>query len=455
MSSYGFDLTHTDPTGFTTEFSKVADLPALGSGPTYPGINSRSGLLQIGDELWFTTVLGGNYPDFGTISAFDMSTGQFSTKYSFGLPNPNDPTSARKDGYSAFATPVLGQGTYEGQIFYSTRYGGADWFNTGAQQSNNGGAVGVFNPVTGTSTVLWSGDNEQAPLTYKPTNAYSSPVYVQNQSGEYLYFLANGGGDISVTGTTPQGSLVRINLSNNAATTVASFVRPADYTGAPGTMPGRLPQGAGILQVEEKLYFATTGNTSLQVYDTATNTLSVLDGPVSKTAGIYGTPIYDSERGAIYAISLNSGIYKWDINTGVSETLENSFLTGSGLPGNAQASGVLFSDSIFYVTFATTETANSYIYRYDLINEQIYLLYNLGVIPDSGNTDSQSGIFNIVNENGREVLYFLTYEGGVNGTGTLLKLDVTAVPEPSTAILLAGALLAVAFSRRYVRSLSF
>jgi hypothetical protein len=182
--------------------------------------------------------------------------------------------------------------------------------------------------------------------------------------------------------------------------------------------------------------------------------LSVLNGPASKTAGIYGTPIYDSERGAIYGISLNSGIYKWNINTGVSETLENSFLTGTGLPGNAQASGVLFSDSIFFATFGATEAANSYIYRYDLINEQIYLLYNLGTIPDSGNTDLQSGLFNIVNENGREVLYFLTYEGGVNGTGTLLKLDVTAVPEPSITIMLAGALAAAAFSRRRERSIS-
>lgn len=435
QNGFAIDLTFTDPTGFTTVLTKVADLPA--ASPSNPGSNprlSRSGILQIGDQLWFTTSAGGNYPEMGSITTYNLTSGQIQVQYSFGLPNPSDPTSARKDGYMPYATPVLGQGMYEGQIIYSTRFGGADWFNTGQPQSNNGGAVGVYNPATGQSTVLWSGDNGQNAANPLPSQIYSSPVYVSNASGQYLYFLTNQGGDIAAAGTTPQGSVVKLDLSNNSSSIISSFVLPANYTGAPGTMPGRLPQG-GILQVQEKLYFASTNNNVLQVLDTVTDTVVSYSGPAGKTAGIFGTPIYDSERDAIYAVSLNQGIYKWDIETGMSTALPNS----TGL-GTSQSSGILFGDSIFYLTLGGSETTASYLYRYDLVNEQIYMLYNLGTIPESGFTSMQSGVFSIVNEDGQDVLYFITAGGGVNGAGTIMKLDVLPVPEPgSLGFIMAGA----------------
>lgn len=445
QNSRGFDLTYTDGAGFTTEFSKVADMPAVGSGPTYPGLNARSGILQIDNELWFTTVEGGNYPGMGSISAYDMISGQFSVKYSFGLPNPSDPTSARKDGYMSYATPVLGQGMYSGQIIYATRYGGANWFNTGATNSNNGGAVGVFNPATGTSTVLWSGDNDQT-NTQLPSQVHSSPVYVNNTSGQYLYFLTNQGGNLAATGTTTRGSIVKLDLSTNTPTVVSTF-SGSHFSGRPQTMPGQLPQGGGPVLVDDKIYFGSTGTSTLNVLNTVTDQVTTWAGPAGKTAGLFTTPIVDASRDAIYAVSLNQGIYKWDINTGMATTLANSTWTGT-----VQGSGILFQDSIFFVTQGTSENGVSNLYRYDLIQEQIYLEYNLGAIALSGFTSNQSGTFSVVNENGVDVLYFLTYAGGANNTGTLLRLEVTAVPEPSSLVLLASAGLGFSVIRRRVRS---
>lgn len=431
--------------GVETTLSKVADLPlTIDPGSTGTGMGgSRSDLVQVGNELWFTTREGGNNL-VGSISAYNIVTGQLSLKYSFGLGDPDDPFTVKLDGYMPFSGVVAGQGAYAGKYFYSTRYGGASYVNDG-----NGGAVGVFDPATGKTTVLWSGTSNPS-----PNQVYAKPVYVDGGANQYLYFLTNGGGIGGPSGNF--GTIQKLNLTTQVTTQVTSFYGTAYYTGSnvpSGTTAGRQPQG-GLVQAGSKLYFGTgtggaqktptdtTGYGTLQVLDTVNDTVTVLANNID--SGIYNTPIFDADRERIYAVTLNKGIYQWNINTGVGEILANSIGTGSVF-----ANPILFSDSIFYVTQggSNQNTNGGFIYRYDLELAQLFQLYDLTGL-NFGTTGTQAGSFSVVMEEGMEVLYFTTSAGGANGAGTILRLEVTPVPEPSTMMMAALGVAGLLWRRR-------
>ena len=442
----GAAATHTDPTGFTTILTKIADLP--GGDPDDPGKNprnSRSSILQAGSRLWFTTVQGGDYIDQGSISSYDLIDQQMRVEYSFGLPIPDDPQSARKDGYMPYSGVTPGQGPYSGQLFYTTRYGGENWYDTGQLQSNNGGSLGVFNPQTGESTVLWSGQSPNP----GPNQVYASPVFVSNTSGAFLYFLTNQGGTGGPSGNF--GTIQKLDLSTNVSSTVSNFHGSA-YDGSPGTTIGRQPQG-GMLSVGQMIYFGTpsggdnpptAGRGTFQVLNTATDQIEILATTIE--SGIYNTPVHDAVRDAVYAVTLNKGIYKWDITTGMGEILPNSL--GSG---NVFANPILFADSIFYATQGGSNQATNggKIWRYDLVAGELFEIYDL-TGQNFGTTSNQSASFSLVTENGEDFLYFLTYQGGANNAGTLMRIEVTAVPEPASGFLalVAGLVLFARRSRR-------
>jgi hypothetical protein len=429
-----------------TTLTKVADLPLVGSGPyaaSETPQSPRGGILQIGDELWFTTYSGGAYT-VGTISTYNLVTGVFDTKHSFGLLDPSNPSTARHDGYNPFKTR-LELGT-DGRVYYSTQFGGANWNGGTNGTSNNGGAVGSFDPATVKTsgvTVHWNaGSASPAPRTIM-----NGAIYVSRSAGAAsLYAITNSGG-----GADAYGSIQKIDLDSSGNTSTVTQLTAFTTTN------GRLPQG-GLLLVDDKIYYSTTAsaggaNFTLQSIDINTNQVAVLYDDwdslgVSASGFGYNTPVYDPLREALYVVSLRDGIYKWDLETSTASRLPNSGSGGSNSDGGANnfADPILFGDSIYYIT----QTSNGSIYRYDLDLQQVFKLYDL---PEyGGRASNQSGTLSIVVEDGREYLYFLTAasDAATNNFGSLFKLEITPVPEPSTIAFLvaAGTLLTLGKRKR-------
>lgn len=434
--SYAIGLAPAFAEAVVTELTKVADLPTAGSGGAVTSPQSpRGGILQVGNELWFTT-FGGGENSVGAIVSYDLENGTFATEHSFGLPNPGQPTQARYDGYQPMKT-TLTMGD-DGRIYYAAQYGGASW-TTG----NNGGAIGSFDPATVQSSgvnVVWSG----AVATNQPRNlGYTSPIYVPvTGGGASVYFNTYAGGN------SDWGTVQKLSLdAGGNPTGVSQVIQLTGSNSTPNT--GRQSQG-GLLLVEDKIYYSTASSAggalpTLQVLDTTTDQVTVLSTTwtTGGNNGAWSTPIYDSERNAIYSLALTGGILKWDLTTGVLDPQSLLPNSSDGATGNF-ADPILFGDSIYYVKQSSGSGANSggQIWRYDLDDENIELLYNLNAY--GGTASSQSGTFSVVTENGQDVLYFLTAADTVGSNfGALYRLEITVVPEPGTAGLLALASLLV------------
>ena len=407
-----------------TTLTKVADLPftRVGESPESP----RGGILQVGDDLWFTTYAGGEN-SIGAIVSYNLVSGTFTTQHSFGLPDPSDPTQARYDGFAPWKT-TLTQGT-DGRIYYATQYGGASWTN-----GNNGGAIGSFDPNTVASTgvkTVWSG----AVATNQPRNlGYTSPIYVPSAGGGASVYFNTYAGGASDWGTVQK---VTLDASGNP-TGSTQIIQLVGGNSTPNT--GRQTQG-GLLLAGNKIYYTTAStaggaSATLQVLDTTTDQVSVLSTNwLAGSAGAWNTPLYDAERNSIYSVTLSGGILKFDLTDGLADPQ-------SLLPNSADGSGgnfadpILFGDAIYYVKQASgSATGDNYggqIWRYDLESENIQLLYNLK--DTFGLASNQSGSLSVVIENGQEVLYFLTASDRTTGTtdqfGALYRLEVIAVPEP-------------------------
>jgi len=422
-----------------TQLTKVADMPVFFStsdpleAAKNPG-SPRGGILQMGDELWFTTYDGG-VNKVGSIVSYNLTSQSYTLEYSFGLSNPGDPATARMDGVNPWKTTLTLGG--DGRIYYAAYTGGAT-----AATGGNGGAIGSFDPNTVGSAgvkVLWSGDTTGTSLR---NLAYANPVYVERAGGARdVYTLAYGGG------SSGWGGIEKISL--DASGNVVSTMIIADFTGS----NGRQVQG-GTVQVGDKVYFAsgsTAGgaNATLSVLDTTTDAVTVLStsfrpNTTVNNNGAWSTPIYDEDENALYALGLKGGILKWDITTGTQSVLANSFDSGAG---SNFAAPILFGESIYYIK----QTGSGQIWRYDMGTESIAMIYDLsayGVTVGS----NQSGTFDIVEVDGKEYLYFLASGGGgSNGAGALMQLEISVVPEPgSAALLVIGGVALV--SRRVRRS---
>lgn len=422
-----------------TTLTKVADLPNIGILAQSPE-SPRGGLLQVGNDLWFTTYAGGEN-SIGAIVSYSLETGQFTTQHSFGLPNPSEPTQARYDGFAPWKT-TLTMGD-DNRVYYATQYGGASWTS-----GSNGGAIGSFDPATISTTgvkVVWSG----AVASNQPRNlGYASPIYVPNSGGgASIYFNTYAGG------AKDWGSIQKVTLDASGNPTGSTQL--TEFVGSLSTPnSGRQPQG-GMLLVGNKIYYTTastatessTGvvaNATLQVIDTSTDQVSVLSTTWftgGSSTGGWNTPLYDAERNSIYSVALSGGILKFDLTDGLADPQSLLPNSNDGGAGNF-ADPIIFGDSIYYVKQASgSSTAANYggqIWRYDLDSEYIELLYNLK--DYDGVSSNQSGSFSVVVEDGKEVLYFLTASDRTTGTtdafGALYRLEVIAVPEPGVVGLL-------------------
>lgn len=422
----------------SVQVEKVADLPVVGGDPGISPQSPRGGILQMGNDLWFMTNEGGEN-SLGAVVSYNLSSKTFSTHHSFGLTDPMNPTTARYDGNSPWKATLFQDA--DGRVYYTTQYGGES--NT---SQSNGGAVGWFNPATVAVdgvNVVWSGGTTGT----EPRRLINEAVYVNNGTTESLYILTNSGG------TNSRGTVQKAVIDNGSLVSSSQIV---DFWGdSPST---RQPQG-GMLLVGDKLYYTTGSGASgaaisLQSIDTATDTRTVLSTTWSTTrssgsqTGSYSTPIYDSTRNAIYSVSLQGGILKWDITTGTQSILPGSEVD---LTGSNFADPILFGESIYYIKQASSTTGGQ-LFRYDLESEELIHLSDL--IGYDGYASSQSGSFSIVMEDGISYLYFLTNAGGAipgkNGMGALFRLGISPIPEPSSFLLLT-LVGSAAFACRFVR----
>ncbi len=417
----------------TDPLSKVANLPLWQSAETSPQ-SPRGGILQIGDDLWFMTYSGGEY-SIGAISSYNLVTQQFTTQYSFGWPNPEDPYTIRHDGNNPWKSSLfLGD---DGKIYYTTMYGGVS--NTG---TSNGGAIGVFDPVTGTAEVAWSGGSTGT----QPRILYNEPAYINRGSGvENFYFVTYAGGSAG-SGSVGWGTVQKATLTNGVLNSTETLADLWTDTNA------RQSQ-AGMLLVGDKIYYTTASaaggaSPTLQMIDTITDQITILSNSwtTGGNNGGWNTPLYDEVRNAIYSVALSGGILKWDINTDTQSILPNSDDGGA----SNFADPILLNDVIYYVKQSNGGSVWAYNLEYEL-------LMKIADLSDyGGNASSQSGSMSLVYEDGLPMLYFLTAGSDGNNFGALFRLDpslVVFVPEPSSLWLLMGAgLFALRHKRKKQRA---
>jgi len=405
------------------ELTKVANLPLWNGDAIYTPQSPRGGILQLGDELWFMTYSGGLH-SVGAIASYDMVTQDFTTQYSFGLPDPMNPWTARHDGNNPWKSTLIE--AQDGTLYYTTTWGGVS--NTGL---TNGGAIGIFDPVSGTASVVWSGGT----AGNEPRTLYNEPVYLRQGTQDVFYFSTFAGGSAG-SGSAGWGTVQKVVVENGV---LISSVEVSDLWADSGA---RQPQG-GLVLVGDKIYFTTASAAggavpTLQMVDTATDMVTVLSDTFTTGGnnGGWNTPIYDPAREAIYSVALSGGILKWDINTSLQSILPNSADGGAGNFSDP----ILFGDSIYYVKQGTNVATNGgSIWRYDLQEEELIKLFDL---QDYGAAAaSQSGSLSLVWENGQEVLYFLTAASDGSNFGALFRLEIQAlpIPEPSAAWLLMAA----------------
>ena len=203
----------------TWTVEKVADLPSFG-GATAD--NPRGGILQIGNDLWFTTFGSGANSD-GAIVSYNLTSGNFTLQHSLtGL-----------DGLNPYKT-TLAQGA-DGRVYYAAQYGGTGWVS-----GNTGGAIGSFNPTTVQSSgvsVLWSGVTAGINQL-----SYTTPVYVPVAGGgASVYFNTYGGGSAGF------GTIQKLTLNSSGVVTATTQI--SQLTGG-----GTGKQAQGGLVLAEKMH---------------------------------------------------------------------------------------------------------------------------------------------------------------------------------------------------------
>lgn len=435
----------------STTLTKLADLPNSGSNPSVTSPQDpRGGMLQIGDQLWFTTFAGGEN-SVGAIVSYDIGGNFFTTRYSFGLPNPNSTGNVRTDGFSPWRTTLV-QDPRTGLVYYAAGLGGAA-YTSGLGTGSNGGAIGVFNTATVQNqgvNVLWSGGVG----TGLPRNLYyTSPILIPKSDGGssiYINTYAGGASDFGtiqkLTVSAPVYDQSGNMTSPGQVTAVTQVQAFTSSTSTPNT--GRQPQ-ENMLLANGKIYITTGSTTSgaaatLQELDPATDTVTVLSTTwnTGSNAGGWNKPVYDPRTNSLYTVTLNQGVLKFNLSTGIQETLFTA--TGGSV---AYGDPVLFGDSLYYMRQSTTVSGvatGGQIWRFDLQLNTSELLYSLA---NYGGRDSvPSGSLFVGTHNGTQALYFTTNQDTVGENyGALYRLDV--VPEPaSVGLLLAG--VAVWSSRR-------
>lgn len=415
--------------GTTYTLSRVADLPSTGDTDTTPK-SPRGDVLQIGNDLWFTTYNGGEYAQ-GAILSYSLTTNTFTTQYSLGRSIPSDPLTTGYTGQNPWKnTLALGP---NGTLLYSGYSGGFSGTNS---PYVGGGAVGIFNPATVATTgvtVLWSGGTANSS---DPKNFYNGPAYVPTATGSSLYQITYGGGSLNY------GTLQKISLDTNGA--FVSATQLADFTGPNGR---QIQGGLTVASNIGKVFFTSGTTTSpglptLNVIDTATDTMTVLSTEWfagAAASGGWSSPIYDAARNSVFTLTLNGRILEWDIDAGSGGLLP---ILGDGgsttAPGNSFfADPVLFGNSIYFTKQSVAATGGQ-LWRYDLDaapgTQNLFQLFNINEVL--GLATSQSGSLTKVTEpGGTEGLYFLTAEdSNLANNGALFKLVV--VPEPASALLI-------------------
>lgn len=411
----------------------LSKVDMVNTGTSNPGpynSSGKSGVLQMGDLLWFTSNRGG-LDDRGTISTFDPSTQNFNIIYSF----------QSAEGFYPVSTPVL----FDDKLFYTTTRGG----------TGDTGVLGYYDLIAGTTTTLWNGGSSSN--TFNPRTPSGRPTITSSGGDDYAYFLTTNGGTGNGTTGAAYGTIQKTNIATGVSSTIHNF-----------TSAGRQPFSS-FAQVGTLLYFTTfvggttgedyaNGAGSLQALDTTTDQIVLVSAiPGGDGSTVFGstTPIYDSSRNAMFVLTAGistqpGGLLQFDLGAQTWITLwelEGAPTSTGPFPEGRFIYGdpILFEDALYFTTTAGGEYGGGTVNRYDLLTGDKDILFDLGVNTELGVNfgNNARGEMSLVWEDGKQVLYFFASSGGENGgnpsgKGTLLRLEVVPEPGPVSLLALAG-----------------
>lgn len=411
-------------------------------------------------ELWFTTNAGG-YVDRGTIVKYQLSTGTTTLVGPTQKIELGPGYDEEVKGFSTVPYGIQPKGSLvqDGNLLYYT---------TGNLASQSaGGTLNVHNMSTGEDIVLWESERYfvGSAGNLEPNSPHGDVVIVdRGTQGKDIYFSTLSGGAYD------HGTILRYNTLTQATSLVHSF---GGVTQGDGKQPYH-----GFTQVGDRLYYTTfTGGAAAQTGSNGAGTLGYVDISVSGSESVrtlttalnldgyahfpQHDPVFDAatnslyfttrglagSRGAIMQFSLDNEMLT-ALHTFESEVVGGTTLypTGSYPSGNL----VIHEGVLYYVTSAGGETGNGVIGRYVLGAEGApgYLdtAWQYDLNSESGIRPTGGLVFS--DWDGTPHLYLLTTGSGADW-GSLLRINIDAVPEPSRMLLmLIGASVFLVHRRR-------
>ena len=223
-------------------------------------------------------------------------------------------------------------------------------------------------------------------------------------------------------------ALSEINMLTGAKTSIGTVSANAGTTGGLA-----FDRGTGIV------YLTSTSNDSLYTLNLATGTATLVGAYGDAAVVMHGLEFHQG-NGLLYGVSShNNGLYSISTVTGTATLIGTSTLTSFTNLGY---------DSDTNIMYATNSGADSF-YRMNIATGATTLIG-----PLSGPTNPNGVAYNFDNQtmymvdNNTDNLYTINLNTGAatfvgsNGAGNLLGLAyVTAIPEPSTVVLISGAVV--------------
>lgn len=437
--------------------------------PGQPGYNYIRGIYDAplvfgtgaATTLWFTAQRGG-LDDEGDLASFNLTTQTLTVHgLNFGGASEVPPGSGNfvNDPARPEGTPVYDNGNGSQNFLYFTTVGGGLTGN-----SSVGGTLVRYDMDANNYETVWNAPVAGVAGGRQPRGTVV--VVDRGSDGKDLYFSNSGAGEAPGTAA---GGIMRYNTNTGLTSVVI------DFAGAPGAAS---PYD-GFVQVGDRLYMTTftggditagaTGSGTLGYVDISdpSNPLyqSVANMPGSASNGIgsstrlpASTPIYDANRNALYFTTVGSNtapgaIMKFDLTSEELITLYELPIgasSGANLEGRQGGynSPYLLDDYLYYVTRNGGENNLGTINRFNLLTNENTVLFHLAnetggvVYGDFAFSDFDFDLDGIADQG----LYFMTYQGGEYGYGTILRL--TIIPEPSSVAFVLAATGLLAMKRR-------
>jgi hypothetical protein len=387
---------------------KVADLNIAGGGPGGP----LDRFTQIGTNLWFTTEKGGTFDPAGTVCSYDLTTHQVTVVASLQNSTGTSPESSLL---------VIGDEGY-----FTTKSGG----------TGNAGTIARISLTNGAVTPLFHFPQNTAAARTAGTQIGATPRSSLTRIGDELWATT------SLGGTSNRGVIVKYNLTNGLTSLVTNLDGPilggqafdgfapvgsnawyyTTFTGGDTFATPGLTLGAGILG---RLSFDESGDPVIE------RLVSLPGGETqfaSKAPTLVGTnSLY---FGTVGPNSTPGAVIRYDLDTATWTNLF-SFPTNTAVDLGARpgyCGMVEFRDELFFINQIGGISNRGAVVKFNIASNTVTKLADLeGTGAQS--LGSASGFFGggtLVQENGRNYIYFPLTAGGAFNNGTIIRIDLAA-----------------------------